>query len=72
MGFQKDLSALPPREFFMFVLLKSTHVILGFLVQFEITRFELKSFQKVEIALAKEVRATSAFWKTYSSKLTPN
>jgi len=33
-GFKKDLPALPPREFFMFILLISNHTV--FLVQFGI------------------------------------
>ena len=58
-GFKKDLSTLPPREFFfMFMLLISNHMV--FLVQFGINS-HLRVFQKAEIALAEAARAISAF-----------
>ena len=45
-------------NFFMFVLLMSSHTV--FLVQFEINMHLLVFFQKAEIALAEAARAISA------------
>ena len=56
-------------NFFMFILLISTHTV--FLIQFAINLY-LWVFQKAEIARTASASAISAFWKTHKCKLIPN
>ena len=60
MASRKDLPALPPHEFFMFILLISNHTV--FLIQFVIN-LHWWVFQTAEIALVEAAHAISAFLK---------